>query len=217
MQRRNLIVFDFDGTIADSVPAALHILNDLGRAYKIPHVDSHLAAELKHKSIKELMNMSGLSWLQLPGFLRKAQIRFRHMIHEVMPIEGMPELIRHLQREEVRMGILTSNREDNVRDFLARFDLEGFEFVECSTSLFGKAKKLRRIIKQTRVPAHEIVMIGDELRDMEAAKRVGVESVAVTWGFNSAELLQSASPDHLVYKTEELAQLLFSPSNDGSR
>ncbi|MDP5171888.1 MAG: HAD-IA family hydrolase [Bacteroidia bacterium] len=217
MENKQLYVFDFDGTIADSVPAALRIINDLGAEYRLPKVDPQIIAELKHKSIKELLHMSGLTWVQIPGFLRKARLGFRKMIDDVKPIEGMPALIHHLVESNARLGILTSNREDNVRDFLQKHDLEQFDFVECSTSLFGKANKLRRIKRMTGIPFQSMAMIGDEVRDVEAAKKVGVTSVAVTWGFNSPELLQTSHPDHLVSSTEGLDHLLRFSSSAGAR
>lgn len=205
---KQLFIFDFDGTIADSVPAALRIIRELGEEYKLPEVQPELIPELKHKSIRELLHISGLSWLQVPGFLKKARLRFRYMIHDVLPIPGMPELIRELTNQNVRMGILTSNREDNVRDFLGKHHLEVFEFIESSTSLFGKSRKLRKIMKATGLQPQDLVMIGDEVRDVDACKKTGVTSVAVTWGFNSGRLLRTSSPDHMVDSSEQLQALL---------
>lgn len=205
---KQLFIFDFDGTIADSVPAALRIIRELGEEYKLPEVKPELIPELKHKSIRELLHMSGLSWLQVPGFLKKARLRFRYMIHDVVPIPGMPELIRDLTDQNVRMGILTSNREDNVRDFLGKHHLEAFEFIESSTSLFGKSRKLRKIMKATGLRPEDLVMIGDEVRDVDACKKTGVTSVAVTWGFNSGRLLHTSAPDHMIDSTDQLAALL---------
>ncbi len=216
LHQKELYIFDFDGTIANSVPAALQILQDLGDEYRLPTVYPELVSELKHKSVKELMHMAGLTWIQVPGFLKKARIRFRHMIHEVEPFEGLPEIICRMKEQHHRLGILTSNREDNVRDFLQRHDLELFDFIESSTSLFGKSRKLNRIVKHTGVFPHDMVMIGDEVRDINAAKKVGVSSVAVTWGFNSPRLLKTSNPDFIVGSPGELDQLLCSPSSSGN-
>lgn len=207
-RRKQLFIFDFDGTIADSVPAALRIIEELGKEYALPEVDPAIIPELKHKSVRELMQMSGLSWMEIPGFMKKARLRFRDMIEDVLPIPGMPELIRHLTKQNTRMGILTSNREDNVRDFLRKYELEVFEFVESSAALFGKSRKLRKIMKTTGLQPEDLVMIGDEVRDINASKKTRITSVAVTWGFNSVELLTKSSPDHLVESSTQLAELL---------
>lgn len=215
-QEQKLYIFDFDGTIADSVPAALRIIEDLSEEYRLPEVDPALAAELKHKSIKELLHMSGLTWIQIPGFLKKARLRFRHMINDVVPIGGMPEILRSMKDQNLRLGILTSNREDNVRDFLKKHQLEVFEFIESSTSLFGKSRKINKIMKRTGLHSSDLLMIGDEVRDIEACKKTGITSVAVTWGFNSAELLRTSRPDYLIQTSAQLSQLLLSPSISGS-
>ncbi len=209
MTGKQLYIFDFDGTLADSVPAALSIIDHLREEYTLPELSPSLAAELKHKSIRELLHLSGLNWLQLPGFLKKARIAFRHLIDEVQPIEGILPLVQAMKDRNLRLGILTSNHETNVRHFLDKHQMDGFEFVESSTSLFGKAKKLRKILKHTRLSPEALVMIGDEVRDMTAARKAGVSSVAVTWGFNSEQLLLSSQPDHLVHNVAELSQLLL--------
>lgn len=214
---QKLYIFDFDGTIADSVPAALRIIEDLSEEYKLPEVDPALAAELKHKSIKELLHMSGLTWIQIPGFLKKARLRFRYMINDVVPIVGMPEMLLRMREQNLRLGILTSNREDNVRDFLQKHHLEVFEFIESSTSIFGKSRKINKIMKRTGLKAQDLLMVGDEVRDIDACRKTGITSVAVTWGFNSAELLKTSRPDHLIETSSQLSQLLLSPSISGSR
>lgn len=215
-QTKKLYIFDFDGTIADSVPAALRIIEDLSEEYRLPEVDPALVAELKHKSIKELLHMSGLTWIQIPGFLKKARLRFRHMVNEVVPIGGMPEMLLRMKEQNLRLGILTSNREDNVRDFLKKHQLEVFEFVDSSKSLFGKSRKLNKIMRRTGLEARDLLMVGDEVRDIEACKKTGITSVAVTWGFNSAELLRTSRPDHLIQTSSQLSQLLLSSSISGS-
>lgn len=212
-----LYIFDFDGTIADSVPAALRIIEDLSEEYNLPEVDPDLVAELKHKSIKELLHMSGLTWIQIPGFLKKARLRFRHMINDVVPIIGMPELLLRMKEQDLRLGILTSNREDNVRDFLQKHQLDVFEFIESSKAIFGKSRKINKIMKRTGLEARDLLMIGDEVRDIDACRKTGITSVAVTWGFNSAELLSTSQPDHLVETSSQLSQLLLPPSSSGSR
>lgn len=211
MRDKELLIFDFDGTLANTLAIALDILNDLGSDYHLPEVDHSMATELKHKSVRELLGMAKISWLQLPGFLRKARTRFRHRIASVHPITGIPEMVEELARENRRMGILTSNREDNVREFLRTHRMEHFEFVESSNNIFGKSRKLRRIMRRTGLGSKQLVMIGDELRDVEAARKVGVTSIGVTWGFNSARLLSEGNPDHVVSRLEELRQLLDLP------
>lgn len=205
--KKSLLIFDFDGTIADTLPVAITIVNALGKEFGFPQLKQNEFLELKHKSIKELLEISGLSWLQLPLFVKRARDLFKEHLLEVHPILGMPEILHTLHRRGYRMGILTSNTQEGVRQFLHSNDVQGFEFIHAPDSLFGKSKVIRKIMKASRLSPQEIVMIGDEVRDIEAAQKAGVESVGVTWGFNSAQLLKTTGPDHVVEEPDELLRL----------
>lgn len=211
--KKSLLIFDFDGTIADTLLVALKILNELGSDYGFPHVDRQQFIQLKQKTVPELMQLSGLSWFQLPGFVRKARSSFRSHLELVRPVGGMPEILRHLHAQEYRLGILTSNTKEGVEAFLAQHDLELFEFVYAPDSLFGKAKVMRKILSHEGLPPQEVVMIGDEVRDIEAAHKAGIDSVAVTWGFNTEERLHEAAPSRLAQQPLDLLHL-FSVVSD---
>jgi len=206
--KKSLLIFDFDGTIADTLSIAIHIVNDLAEEFNLPEVSKEQFVELKNKRIKELLKISGISWIQLPRFIKRARARFKKHQHLVQPIQGMPEAIKTLHLAGYKMGILTSNTQEGVEAFLLKNELNYFEFIESSDSLFGKARYLNTILKKARLNAKDAVMIGDEIRDVEAAQKVGIDSVAVCWGFNSEQLLETQKPNHLFDKPEQLLELL---------
>lgn len=210
---KDLLIFDFDGTIADTMQVAEAIVNDLGREFGLPSVTREQIMHLKHKSIKELLHMSGLSWSQLPAFVRKARHQFRSHLAQVPPIKGMPELLAHLHGRGYQMGILSSNTQDGVHDFLTQHRLKYFDFVHTPDSLFGKGRRLRKILKSSGLPPEALVMIGDEVRDVEAAQYAGIEAIAVSWGFNTAELLAQGGATYIVHNPAELRVLLDPPVN----
>jgi phosphoglycolate phosphatase len=206
--KKSLLIFDFDGTIADTLLVALKILNELGEEYGFPPVDRQQFVELKQKTVPELMQLSGLSWFQLPGFVRKARASFRSNLELVRPVNGIPEMLQALRERQYRMGILTSNTKEGVKAFLDQHQLHFFEFIYAPDSLFGKAKVIRKILSHEVLKPDEVVMIGDELRDIEAAHKAGIDSVAVTWGFNTEELLHSGTPRHIAQQPTDLLHLL---------
>lgn len=205
---KTLLVFDFDGTIADTLMVAEHIIEDLGAEFNLPTVTHSQLLALKHKSIGELLHLSGIKWVQLPRFLRKARQRFRAHAHRVQPISGMPEALHDLAARGYRMGILTSNTQEGVSLFLDQHQLPPFEFIRSSRNLFGKDRALKRILKQHNLGPEDLVMIGDELRDMEAARKVSMEAIGVTWGFNAGSLLEKGTPARIISRPEELLELL---------
>ncbi len=206
--KKSLLIFDFDGTIADTLVVALTILNELGQDFGLPHVDRDQFIELKQKTVPELVQLSGLSWFQVPRFLKKARNRFKAHLQDVTPIPGMPEMLESLARSGFRMGILTSNSKEGVTAFLKEHNLEYFEFIHAPDSLFGKAKVIRKILSHEALCAEEVVMVGDELRDLEAAQKAGIDSIGVTWGFNTPEVLQKGEPTHMVDEPAALQEIL---------
>ncbi len=206
--QKSLLIFDFDGTIADTLLVALDILNELGEDFDFPPIDRKLFVELKQKTVPELVQLSGLSWFQLPGLLRKARGRFKAHLAEVYPVPGMPEVLTQLKEEGFRLGILTSNTKEGVQAFLEAHDLALFEFIQAPDSLFGKAKIIRKILSHEALKPSEVIMIGDELRDIEAAQKAGIDSIAVTWGFNTEGVLVQAQPSYVVRQPTELLPLL---------
>jgi len=206
--KKSLLIFDFDGTIADTLIVAMDILNEIGKEYDIPQIDKTQFVTLKQKSVPELMEMAGLSWFQLPRFVKKARAQFREHLDRVHPIADMPETLRALQQAGYRMGILTSNTKEGVTHFLGEHNLQFFDFIHAPRSLFGKGKMIRKILSREALHAEDVVMIGDELRDIEAAHKAGIDAIAVGWGFNSPERLQGAMPHYMAKHPFDLLNLL---------
>ena len=141
--KKALLIFDFDGTIADTLLVAVRILNEVGQEFNLPHVDRDQFMELKHKSVPELMKMAGLPWIKLPFFVNQARKRFRTHLKQVKPIMGMPEILSALKGRGYKMGIVTSNTEEGVNAFLHAYELEHFEFVYAPNSIFDKSRTIR--------------------------------------------------------------------------
>jgi phosphoglycolate phosphatase len=205
--KKQLLIFDFDGTIANTWVVAGRILREMSHEFSLPPFEDEQLYDLKGKHIREVVNLAGLNWWQLPRFLTKARSLFKAYIEHVPPIVGMPETLQDLRQQGYKMGILTSNAEESVATFLESHQLTGFEFILSPNSLFGKAPIIKKVLKYRKLAHQEVIMIGDEVRDINAAAKAGVDSMAVSWGFNSVELLQSSEPTHLVHTPEELLWL----------
>jgi HAD superfamily hydrolase (TIGR01549 family) len=206
--KKKLLIFDFDGTIADTLMVAEEILNETGEEFGLPKMTRPQMMELKHKSIAELLKISGVSWIQVPRLVHKLRNRFQNHISKVEPIRGMPELLFTLQHQGYRMGILSSNTQEGIAHFLQRHQLPPFEFILTPKSIFGKSKALKSALKRINMAGRDALMIGDELRDIEAANKAGVEAIGVTWGFNSSELLLHGAPLHIISVPAQLLEVL---------
>lgn len=203
-----VLVFDFDGTIADTFRQGLEILNRMAAdfGYK-PLVEEDLP-KARDMTTRQLMKYLGIPNRRLPLIARRGVRELRAKIGEVQPIAGVPEVLRELKAAGLRLGIITSNSEENVAVFLKNHDLEIFEFVRSSSRLLGKAREIRQAMKLHKFGPHEVLFVGDETRDIEACRRAGIRCVAVTWGYNSERSLAAQKPHSILHRPDELAAMV---------
>jgi phosphoglycolate phosphatase len=202
-----LVIWDFDGTLADSLPTAVGIFNRLApeMGYK-PLEDLSAARGL---STRQLLRQQGISMWRLPRLVRKYHAAAAEGADRLKLAAGLPAALATIAGAGVRLGVLSSNREDNIRRCLRANSAEGhFAFVIGYPRLFGKAKALKRILRAERLDRSDVLYIGDELRDVEAAKKAGVKVAAVTWGFQTADLLRTGEPDYVLNDTNALLELV---------
>lgn len=204
-----LHLFDFDGTLADTRSIAHEILNQMSQEFGYHTLPQEQLAHARNLSTREFIRHLGIRSWRIPSVAKRGLQLMEERIHLVEPISGIPEALSALHARGERMAILTSNSENNVQAFLSRHALPYFEFVSCSSKLFGKGREIRRILRREKIAPSEILCIGDETRDIEAAKETGLRMAAVTWGYNSAETLSKLSPEFMVHSPTELLSLPF--------
>lgn len=203
-----LFVFDFDGTICDSTGAFIVILNILAESYKFKKVSEGDMEELRSLPSKQLPRYLGIKAWKLPLMIREARTEMEKRIETMKPYPGYAEVFEELERLEIPTWILTSNSRANVDSFLRKEKLRvGRVFAE--SSFFGKGNLLRSIIKREKIdPQTPIVYIGDETRDIEAARKAGTFAAAVTWGYASEKVLNDHEPDFLLREPKDIFALL---------
>ena len=198
--RPKLLIFDFDGTIADTLAAAVTILNTLAGEFgfrPLQPIDLERARDMRTRQLMKFLN---IPTRKMSRIARRGSEELHARIHSIQPLPGMPGAMRQLQAQGYSLGIITSNTEVNVQIFLQNHGLELFDFVRCSSKLLGKARMIRSVMRRQRVRAADILFVGDETRDIEAAKKAGIRMAAVTWGYNSRRSLDAMKPD-LVFET----------------
>ena len=130
---------------------------------------------------------------------------FHARMDEVEPIEGARRAILDLHREGFRLGILSSNSVGNIRMFLRKTEmLECFSFIEAGVSLFGKSTRIAKVLRKHSLDSAEVIYVGDETRDMEAARKTKVSALAVCWGANGKEAMENEQPLFCINDQAEL-------------
>lgn len=207
--RYRALIFDFDGTIADTLGETWRIFNEIAPDYGIRRVEEDELFDLRHLSIKELLSRLKIPKRRVPLLLARGTSMMRSGIAEMKLIDGMGDVVKKLRSRVEDFGILTSNATANVELFLESHGLrQEFDFISSTSKLTGKAKHLKAIRKTFSLNSEDMLFVGDELRDVKAAKKAKIPIAAVTWGFNSLESLQAGKPDYLLKKPEEFLKLM---------
>jgi phosphoglycolate phosphatase len=202
------LIFDFDGTLADTLAAAIAAYNELAISYSLRPVAKEEVPLLRDFELKELLKHLGISKLRVPKLLAKGRKALRADITKLNLNEGMEELLPELREHCSCFGILTSNSTENVEAFLEAKGLrELFTFISSTSKLSGKHKHLRAIEKTFSLERSKMLYIGDETRDIRASQKAGINVAAATWGFNSLDALRSQNPTYLLDHPSDLLKV----------
>lgn len=197
------IIFDMDGTLADSLEVVLDIVHEVTGSPRPNEAEvEHLRSLPPLKMVKKL----GIKWRLLPRLAREWRKRMHKRMNEVHPYRGIPSAVKALHEQGHHLLVISSNSEQNVRKFLRANRLERyFSGVYGNVKILGKAGALRAAIHRNSIDKSGCYYIGDEVRDVVAAKRVGIHAVAVSWGFQNSEALLARRPDVMFNRPSELA------------
>lgn len=204
----NSLIFDFDGTIVDTLGEAVEIYNILAEDYGYKSVAPEDVPTMQNYETKTLIKELGISKLKIPFLLARGRRILKERIDEITPIDGMIQVLKELGNEATHFGILTSNSTENVEAFLERIGIRDlFTFISSTSKLSGKAKHINSICRTFSIEKSDVLYIGDEIRDVKASRKAGVSVAAVTWGFNTRQSLVKQNPTYLIESPEELLEI----------
>lgn len=202
-----MVLFDFDGTLADSAPWFMRTLNEVAKDHGFRQVSDDELEMLRGKPNREIIRYLGVRFWQMPGIARDMRRRSAEAADGIPLFDGIPELLGALKRSGIRVALVSSNGEETCRRVLGPVAREINHF-SCGVSIFGKAARFRSLLKICGMTARETLSVGDEGRDVEAARKVGMASAAVTWGYATEDALRACNPTLVVRSPRELAQHL---------
>lgn len=199
------LIFDFDGTLADSFELVIEIAHEL---IDLPDMSDEDMAALRHQPLLKAAREMGIPLRHIPRLLVKGRQRMLERIHEVHPFPGIPEVLDKLHSGGYHLLVISSNSEKNVRTFLRANNLESFfDGVYGNASVFNKTTSLRRVIRRNRLDVTDCFYIGDEVRDIVAATKARIEPIAVGWGYQAPTALLEYHPYALLKEPAELLQI----------
>lgn len=204
---KTVIVFDFDGTIADSFGTVIKILGELSNDPALKNiVPREQMEQLRNEGIRKLIKKRSIvSMAQLPFWVKRFRQELNNKLSTINPIKDVPEVINSL-KNKYKIAIISSNAKENIENFLKNNGIK-FDYIYSGSSIFGKSRVINTFLKKEKINRKNIIYIGDEDRDIEAAHKSHIFSIAVSWGYNSEKVLIKARPDILINKPKELLNI----------
>jgi phosphoglycolate phosphatase len=205
----SLAIFDLDGTLADSFPWFLRTINDVADRFGFRRVRDEDVEGLRHASTREILSRLEVPLWKLPAIARHARRLKAEAAAEISLFAGVETMLRTLAGGGVQLALVTSDSEANARAKLGNAASLVSHF-DCSASIFGKPAKFRRVIRRAGVAPGKVIAIGDEVRDIEAARAVGIACGAVCWGYAAPAALRALAPDLVFERIDDIAPVLLS-------
>ena len=200
-----------NGTVADTLDAVVRIVNNNSERFGYRKVTKQDIPYLQGKKPREILSYLGISIFKLPSWIKTIHSEINKEITDMSPTVNISSLLSELHHDkDVHIGILTSNTQENVKQFLEKNKLNYFEFIRTGKSVFGKSHIINKILKHQNANKNDTFYVCDEIRDLEAARKSGIKSIAVTWGYNTEDALTKENPDFLVTSTDELREIIMS-------
>ncbi len=202
---KKTIIFDFDGTIADTLDLWVDLYNNIAHEFDCNVVGKSEVKKLQTMRPQQVLDEYWVSMIKLPFLLFRLRRELKKRIIELKPINGIVQAIKEIKDAWFHLGIMTSNTKSNVKSFLDINWLDNiFDFIHSGRNLFGKDRVIKRLMKRNNLNNDDAVYVGDETRDIEASQKVGIPIVSVSWGFNTRSILESLNPNVIVDDPKDL-------------
>lgn len=203
-----LIIFDFDGTLADSFGWAAGLVNQFADQYGFRRIDPHERELLRVLDAKTLIQHLGVPAWKVPLMAAHVRKLMGQQIEQIPLFEGMDAQLRCLDVSGATLAVVSSNAEQNIRRVLGPENCARIAHFECGAGIFGKAPKLKTVLRKSGVAPAQAILVGDEIRDAHAAQQVQMAFGAVAWGYTKYEALMAHSPALAFDNVEELSEKL---------
>lgn len=208
--RYSHLIFDFDGTLADTFPSFLENMKKTAEHFGLRDIDETLIEELRSLGAREIIQRLGIPAWKVPLVARFTRRLIADNAAELKLFPGIPELLAMLRQRGHTLSIVSSNSEANIRAILGAENVAHIAHFACGASLFGKASRFRQVLKRSGTTAAVSLAIGDEIRDIEAAREVGLAFGAVSWGYTRGEALRAHASTFVFDRVEDILGVLTS-------
>ena len=201
------IIFDWSGTLSDDL---IPVYNVTMKVFKKVGLKSITLKKFKkeftlpymifYKKFKENVNKENIDKL----FSREIDL-----IDSPKLFLETEEVLRFLKQKEIKMVLLSSCSQKQLEEDIENYKFQDF-FVDINGSVHNKVKTITEIMCKNNFKPKETIYIGDMTHDIDAGKKAGISTVAVSYGYQSKEKLLEKNPDFLIENLKELKNIVLS-------
>jgi phosphoglycolate phosphatase len=214
---KSLIIFDLDGTLLDTVADLAASTNYALSQFNFPTHEISAYKLFIGNGINNLFERAlpkGEKTAENIWEIRKHFLEYygAHSTELTVPFPGISELLQKLQSAGFKLAVASNKYQQGTETLIQRFFPE-IEF----TAVFGQREGIpvkpdptivHDIISIAKVPANEVLYIGDSGVDMQTANNSGVDAVGVTWGFRPKAELEAFRPKYMIDKAEDVWEIV---------
>lgn len=184
------------------------VFNELAAEHGFRRVEPHEHEQFRELHGRALLRELGLPLWKLPRVVNAMRRRMATHSGDFRLFPGVGAALHRLTEAGMQLAMVSSNSRENVERVLGPDHVKLMSHFACGVSMFGKAARLREVIRDGSIPRSQAIYIGDEIRDAEAAEKAGIDFGAVTWGQHSAEMLRAKMPALVFTRADEMAAKL---------
>lgn len=202
------IIFDWSGVVKDAVDAQIWKVNKIFEKFGAPQISKE---EFQKTFVLPYMDFYTN---YLPDLNKEEQdILYKEFsFSDECPVSysypGIADLIKEFKSKGYYLAIVSSDLSQALNDEIKEYDLENV-FDDIAHEVHDKSESVFNLVKDKNLDKNETYFIGDSNHEIEVAKKTGIKSIAVTWGFTSEEKLKSINPDFLVHNVKELRDIII--------
>ena len=210
MKNRNIkyVIFDFDGTLADSGEIAFRAMNAMAERQGFRTLDWSEIEAIRKMNVKERSRYMNIPLIKIPKMAQEFYTYYKEHMVDMNLNEGIIELLKNLHDSGYKLAVISSNDEENIRSFLTVKDIDNIDDVLCSSHVFSKDRIINKFLRQKKLAPSEVLYIGDETRDITACQNSDVRIAWVDWGLDVKENAEKLKPDYMISQPSQIVDIL---------
>ena len=204
------VIFDFDGTIADTLPLSINIAIKINDELKLIRKEEIDLEAFRSISTEDFIKRLKLPRYKIIYYLLRIRSILGKNIDKVEVFSGIKDVLFQLKKYNIKLAIVSTNSVKNIKKFIKINNIELFDFIASPLFPINKKKAIGRVINNLGISPKNIIYVGDETRYIKAAHDNNLRAISVAWGFHFRNLLIRYNPDYVVDNAKDLLKLILS-------